>query len=170
MNKELFDAISSGNLEALEELLATDVNIKQKDENGATALLLAAYNGHVKVVKFLLTNKHSQSSEKDNSGNTALLLAAFQGKIPVLKYLLSKPEVSLLEKNTAEGDNVLSFAAWNGQLDAITFLLKQGAYIDLLRNDGRTACQLIQTHSNKVALPVLQVASTLLEMAKNGSS
>src|SRR5438046_2944382 len=139
MNPELLNALKTGDIKALEELLGRGISIKQTASEGTTPLLVAAAFGHIPMVETLLKNKYSQITEKDNYGDTALLVAAAFGQIPMVEYLLKNKLGKLTEKNTADGDNVLSLAAWNGHVDTVSFLLKQGAYINLPLTDGRTA-------------------------------
>ena len=53
-------------------------------------------------------------------------------------------------------------------VDTVRFLLEQGAYIDLLLNDGRSPKVVIEGHSNKAALPLLRASEQLIEMAAKG--
>ena len=53
------------------------VNLNQSDNNGNTALMLAAYYGHTKVVELLLSDKRVNVNQSDNNGTTALMLAAY---------------------------------------------------------------------------------------------
>ncbi len=59
--------------------------------NDCSALHLAAWNGHVKVVNFLLRQKDIQINVADNEGRTPLIKAAFWGYIKVVKELLKHP-------------------------------------------------------------------------------
>ncbi|CAI8009364.1 Serine/threonine-protein phosphatase 6 regulatory ankyrin repeat subunit B, partial [Geodia barretti] len=52
---ELHDAAERGDVEAVQRLLSTSVNINSRTEDeGHTALLLASWKGHVEVVRLLL--------------------------------------------------------------------------------------------------------------------
>ena len=55
-----------------------DVKVNHQDRRGNTAVLLAAKNGHLDVVRFLI--EHDASLEKDNNeGNTPVIVAARNG-------------------------------------------------------------------------------------------
>ena len=56
-SKKLYAVCSKGDLNAVTMLLADDVNANFQTENGWTPLMAACENGHVKIVKVLLTRK-----------------------------------------------------------------------------------------------------------------
>ena len=168
-NTALLLAAWNGHIEMLEHLIKNHhCKLTETNKDGNTALLLAASNGHIEMLEHLIKNHHCKLTETNKFGNTPLLSAAYNGQIEMLKHLLLKPEVSIQERNRSEGDNVLSLAAWNGQVDTVRFLLEHGAYIDLLLNDGRSPKVVIEGHSNKAALPLLQASEQLIEMAAKG--
>lgn len=167
----LLIAASYGHIALLKYLLEhTDSHISERSNSGSTALLLAAYHGHIGMVDYLLNQTDSKITECNHHGNTALLLAAYNGQIPMLEFLLTKPEVSLSEKNKNTGDNALNLAAWNGHIETVRFLLNQGIPIDLLRQDGRTALEIIQGHPNTSALPILEAAEKLLRRCETNDA
>jgi ankyrin repeat protein len=52
-------------------------------------LCVAAYNGHLEVVKLLL-EKGADIEHKDNDGRTPLCVAAYNGHLEVVRLLLEK--------------------------------------------------------------------------------
>jgi ankyrin repeat protein len=107
-----------------------------KNRNGYTPLLLAAFNGQLELVQFLLANGASLE-EKINRGDTALLLAAVSGQLDTVKWLLANG-ASLQEKNN-RGDTALLFAAASGKLDTVKWLVANGANLQEKNNNGTTA-------------------------------
>ena len=81
-------------MEELSRLIEREeVNVNLVDDEDAskrTALHLAARNGHLEVVKYLLEKGGAEVNEEDNDGWTALHLAARYGHLEVVKYLLEK--------------------------------------------------------------------------------
>ena len=57
------------------------------DNDGWTALMVAAQNGHARVVDQLLDNK-ADTEVQSKKGSTALMIAAHNGRVPVVKQLL----------------------------------------------------------------------------------
>jgi ankyrin repeat protein len=86
----LIDAASRGQAEAVRILLdaGADVEAKTKIEKN-TALLLAADQGHVKIVQMLIGNR-SNVNVRDGNGKTALIIAAARGHTDIVQLLLDK--------------------------------------------------------------------------------
>jgi len=81
-------ASSYGFLAIVKDLLAhrADPNIVPKDNSGLTALMAAAYRGHIDVIRVLLDHG-ADVSIKDQQGKTALLWAEAQGHADVAQVL-----------------------------------------------------------------------------------
>nr|XP_054775107.1 ankyrin-1-like [Lytechinus pictus] len=101
-----------------------------------TALQSAAYNGHLDVVKYLISQS-AEVKKGDNSGSNALHTAAQNGHLDVVKYLIGEG----VEVNTGNnyGLTALQSAAYNGHLDVVKFLTSQRAEVNKGNNDGVTA-------------------------------
>ena len=91
----LMYAATSGNIKAVELLLYAGADINEGNgnssgdwTNGTTALMGAAYWGHVAMVKFLLDRVPSKEL-RDNNGKNALQYAREQGHHQVVKLLQS---------------------------------------------------------------------------------
>lgn len=67
---DLFCFSATGDLEGLQLLFKTGIDINTQDYDGRTALMVSASEGHKKVVRFLLS-KHVNCKFKDRWGNTA---------------------------------------------------------------------------------------------------
>ena len=59
-------------------------------QGGLNALNLAALNGHLDVVKYLIPKFADRRFESDNYGNTCLHCAAQDGHLAVVKYLIEE--------------------------------------------------------------------------------
>jgi ankyrin repeat protein len=84
----LMFASSYGYVPIVTMLLAkgAGVNRVPDDENGWTALMAAAYNGHAEVA-LLLLKSGANHSILDKRGKTALALAEMRGQTAVIKVL-----------------------------------------------------------------------------------
>ena len=54
LNGQLFSVTRNGNAEEVKKLIEAGADIEARENSGATALNLAAWNGHVAVVEYLL--------------------------------------------------------------------------------------------------------------------
>ena len=60
------------------------------DQNGSNALHLAAYGGHVEIVKYLIPKFGDRKFDLNNAGDTCLHYAAREGHLAVVKYLIEE--------------------------------------------------------------------------------
>ncbi len=89
------------------QLIENGTNINEKDSNGFTPLIMAAYYGSAPIVKYLCDSGASLN-EQDNNGNTALLHASYHGFADVVKVLLAYN--ASLEIVNKYGYNALGYA------------------------------------------------------------
>ncbi|XP_037914287.1 KN motif and ankyrin repeat domain-containing protein 2 isoform X3 [Hermetia illucens] len=68
-------AVSHGNLDMVEMLLAAGADINIQDEDGSTALMCAAEHGRIDIVKHLLSQPDCDSLIQDVDGSTAFKIA-----------------------------------------------------------------------------------------------
>jgi len=127
--------------------ILTGALLKAEDSRGWQPLHYAARNGHVEVVRFLLSKK-SYINAIDQRGHTPLCLAACYGKIEVVNLLLANRAEIKLEShfysNENEHDTPLHLAALNGHLDILVSLdehaKKRGySFINIKNKGGYTA-------------------------------
>ncbi|KAH3903513.1 Yar1p SCDLUD_001154 [Saccharomycodes ludwigii] len=134
----IFDA-RSGDLESLKEIFTTLVHPRllidcvDKDTK-VTPLHMAAANGHLEVVNYLLKLVKDNSNEQDtlqkwvnqgnNNGNTALHWAALNGQLEVVKCLCEDYNADPFIKNKFNHDPI--FEAENSDKEDIeTYFLKK---------------------------------------------
>jgi len=124
----ILNAAGIGSIQIVQYFLNKKLSsISQSDDQHNTPLLWAAFNGHLKMVEFLLENG-SSLSEKNSQGDNALLLAAHGGHLDIISYLYSKDPNLLSYKNTS-GDNAISIAAFMGRLKIIEFLYDRNNWL-----------------------------------------
>ena len=90
----LINAIEVGDLEEVKLLISRGVNVNEKDNSGWTPLHFASRNGHLEVMKLLISEAKSVGidivNEKNNSGCTPLQSASANGHLGVMKLLISE--------------------------------------------------------------------------------
>jgi ankyrin repeat protein len=103
---DLQDAVCEGDLEEVKRLVAEGADVAEADVHGFTALLWAAFYGHIPIIDWLLSEGGSSLAEHTILNSThALMLRAIKGHFPAMQYLLEERGVSISETNNV-GDTV----------------------------------------------------------------
>jgi hypothetical protein len=84
--RELWRVAESGEIDELTDLLPR-ADINARNEHGMTALMRAAYHGHVQIVRVLL-ERGADPNVTRNDNFTALSLAAFFGHTEIVEMLM----------------------------------------------------------------------------------
>jgi hypothetical protein len=100
------------------------------DEKGMSALIFAAENGNVNVMRLLLDHPSVDAAGMmmltASKGFTALMSAAKEGHVDVLRLLLGHPSAepaTMMMLTTSKGSTALMYAARNGMLNTMRLLL-----------------------------------------------
>jgi len=118
--KEVLQAIHFGDLATLRDLVKGWRTADFSDQQTGTPLfLLAATNGHLAVVQFLL-DKGARVNAADADGRTALILAAIKGHRDVVELLLKKGANPTL--SDTGGRTALYWALANGHKEIAEIL------------------------------------------------
>ena len=96
------------------------VDVRQSGYSYERPLLLAAKNGHAKVVEWLLDKGAVIDPKKDTS---ALKAAAGSGQLEVVKLLLARG--ADINRKSSIGTTALHSAAAEGRLDVVKFLISR---------------------------------------------
>ena len=117
----LFVAVEYGDTIRVEELLK-EVNVNTVDRDGKTPLCVAAWNGHLNVVKLLLKNIRTDVNKSDMVGRTPLHLASHRGHGEIVETLLkdNRIRVNMADR---EGFTPLIEAAFSGMVEVVRHLL-----------------------------------------------
>jgi ankyrin repeat protein len=131
-------AAQHGHVQIVQMLLAHGAQIDDCTNGDRTALQLAAIGGHFQVVQLLLHHGAMVYDRKENS-LTALHFAVNSNHVRIAQLLLDPSCDTTIEARDKSGWTPLHFGAQNGSLQALTFLLDQGALIDALTMGAWTA-------------------------------
>lgn len=90
MSKQLFDFVEEGNLDEIKRLIGKeDIDVNFQDELGRTALMWASWEGHLNVVKYLISQGAGVNIQ-DDVGWMALMFASRNGHFKVVEYLVNQ--------------------------------------------------------------------------------
>ncbi len=143
-NKQLAQAAKEGNINAVNQLLETKININNTTGSsvGNTVLALACYYKHLNIVKALV-KAGAKVITKNREGKTPLNIAcdAYEGNSKVVadivKILLENgADPNIIKKGE---DGPLQYAAMYGHAEAIKLLIKHGADVNRKGAYKRTA-------------------------------
>lgn len=144
-NSLLHLAMPTGDTDILDLIIAKiskrEEFINQKNIYGLTALEIALYNNSELGVIEWLINNGANVEAVDSSGNTPLHLAAQVANIEIdVLEALSSEAINLrtyINQRNNEGDTALSLVAnHTTNIDLLTWLLSQGADINMLYNNN----------------------------------
>jgi len=124
-------AASLGREGMVSMLLERGANIEAVDDLGMTALLEAAANGHISVVRLLAEKGGKAALEVRNStGSSALVCAAEKGHAEVVKALVEAgADIDALCDGRAETSPLGAAIVWNRQ-EIVELLVEKGANLD----------------------------------------
>lgn len=131
-----FDAARRGDERMLNEFIQSGYNLNSRTAQGYTALILAAYHGHLGTVEQLM-KAGADPCAQDRRGNTALMGAMFKGELAVARRLIGascKPD----QRNNA-GQTAAMYAALFGRTELLRELAEKGANLDTTDAAGNTA-------------------------------
>mmetsp|Transcript_37064 Transcript_37064/g.54451 ORF Transcript_37064/g.54451 Transcript_37064/m.54451 type:complete len:947 (-) Transcript_37064:79-2919(-) len=165
----LWLAASEGKIEPVKVLLeaGADPNIKRSD--GIYPLLSACANGYLEVAQALI-DADVDVTATDAEGLNALMNASEDGNVELMKILLSamvnakvaegvfaedEARAELLNQFSNQGYTALIIAAASGKVDAVKFLLSEGANADSVHDTGVTALMYAAASGHHEAMRVL---------------
>lgn len=147
MSAELINAVLAEDLVKAAALLKNGADCNCKNEEGATALMLAAGTGNLQMVELLL-EAGSEVDAKDERGWTALFKALFNYEqncgFPDVVRALIKAGANI-EHQVAYGTRPLMIAAGYGEARVVDVLLLAGVEVDAKNEGGRTAKTMAET-------------------------
>ncbi|BAT87959.1 hypothetical protein VIGAN_05138400 [Vigna angularis var. angularis] len=150
------------------EYLLTDLNlpVDSPDDDGETALIHAARQGHTGTAKYLI-DYGADPTIASNLGATALHHAAGIGDTELLKYLLSRGFSPDLESDSG---TPLVWAAGHAQPDAVNVLLEHGANPNADTDDGITPLLSAVAAGSLACLEILIQAGAKVNISAGGAT
>ena len=144
----LLATVVSGDIQAVEDLLAKGVDVNAKGERGLSAFHLAAVFGHKDIAELLIEKGADVNARAESSmwgeGMTVLHWSCVKGRKGVAELLIAKgADVNAKSKN---GYTPLHVAVTEGYRDVAELLIAKGTDINAKDDKGRTALSLAKEH------------------------
>ena len=149
----LIDAVKSGDLARVEQLLSEGVDVETPQGDGATALHWAAHRDNRQLATLLL-QAGANVNAVDDHAVTPLALACLNGSISMLELLIEAGADPSLARSS--GETPLMTAARVGNVDVVQQLLAAGADPTAVeRTRGQTALMWAVAESQSAVAKVL---------------
>lgn len=134
-DQDFIAAVTKGDKNIAIKQLNQGAYVNARNQNGATALFIAAQNGNIDLVRALL-DKNADVKLTNNMGMTALFPAAEGGRTEIARLLVDKG----IDVNTKTniGWTALMAAVNNGRKDSTRLLIEHGADVNAKTNDEKT--------------------------------
>jgi len=150
----LIESALTGKTALIEKALKDGFPVNHGDIQKRTLLMYAAFNGHTNVIQ-LLISKGADVNATDFSGSTALMFAASGKNLPAVKLLIkNKAKVNAVDSN--EHWTPLMWAAAEGQIEVVHYLLEQSADPLLKDIDGDTATSFAKKKNHQAVANMIQ--------------
>lgn len=136
--RQLLEAVRTGAVGRAAEILqegdeAFDVNWVEPDNSrphlALNALQLACFDGHVEMVRLLLSHPKTDVNRRTSLGQTPLRLACFDGRTEVLRVLLRDPRLDLCHADDY-GRTAVWMIAWCGYENVLRVLIGSGRELE----------------------------------------
>ncbi len=163
VEKNLFEAVVSGEIERVKEWVAKDTSIVNKfSDDGFTALALASYFNQTEIGIYLFDNGGDPSILSNNpTGVNALHAAVARCNMELCRrFILSGVDVNLKQRG---GVTALHSAVHLGNLELAKLLIEYGANVLLEMENGQTPLDFAKMQGNQEMLNLLQEANNQKE-------
>ena len=134
--ESFLNAAAAGYKETVALFLKAGTDINTRGAQGETALMLAAVNHNIDLLKFLVRNS-SDVNARNNDGYTALMFVASQRDVEVAEFLIAKGADMNTQNNN--GETTLMLSVLHSHIEMTKILIEKGADVHIKDNKGQKA-------------------------------
>lgn len=135
---DLVQAAIEGDAEAFKSLNGRE-DLNASDENGWTALHIAAREGNVEIVRLLLAQPGIEVNSMNKWKSTPLMIAAGSGNLAIIDLLLRHPRTAIDMQAEYYRRTALIEAAVRGHISVVKALVAHGANVNVADKTGRNS-------------------------------
>jgi len=136
--ESFLNTAAAGYKETVALFLKAGTDINTRGAKGETALMLAAVNHNIELLKFLV-KKTADVNVKNNDGYTALMFVASQGDIEVAEFLITKG--ADMNAQNSDGETALMLSVLHAHIGMTKMLIEKGADVHVRNNKGTRAIE-----------------------------
>ena len=149
-------AVIANNQQLVSLLLTSRVDLFSTDNDGNTALHLAAMHGHVSIFAKLINAESRLINTSNLRSETALHLAVIFSRAKIIEQALSYSEIYVdLTRLDDNGMTAQHIAAATNAVDILSCYQQAGEFMDLLDGQGKTPLHYAVINNNTEAATVL---------------
>lgn len=156
---DLFNAAKLGDAKEVVQLVSRGMDPNSSDPSGNTLLILAAREEQPRVVAELVKQRGIKLDARNAAGDSALMLASLRGNTEIVRQL-----VTAGASFDHAGWNPLLYAAFEGRLGVVEFLLDKGATPNALAPNGSTPLMYAARNGHEDVVVRLMKAGADLEL------
>lgn len=165
-NLPIMIAVNRNNLDMVELLISKGCDVNAQNENGKTALMLAAFAGKLNIIKELHASDASLTL-RDKAGLSVLHYAVDGGNTEAVQYFLFQEENGGVDINAKDKNGwspLLRSASIGGTQQTAEMLVRYKADVNLLDNENKTALMVAIINGNQPFVQVLIEAGANLNV------
>ena len=156
--QSLLHIAQRGDIRAARRYLDRGGNANEANQNGVTAVFVAAENGHADFIRFLAANGANVNKKafQNQAPLTPLIAAAQKGHSAAILALLDAG--ADIEATSSHGLTALHAAAYYGHMASVRALVARGANRNALFRETLTPAALAQSQGHTEVLNFLQTS------------
>jgi len=164
---DIYSAAKQGDIQEINNLIASKANINKPTTDEITALMIAAMKGHLEIVKALLA-AGADVNTRTKQGTTALAVAVYVGdNIDVVKALIAaKADVNTMSNGYG---TPLMLAVSRDRLEVVQALISANADVNARETTGNdiTPLMMAATRGNLAIVQALLAAKADIKATDN---
>jgi hypothetical protein len=165
LDGELVSAAICGETHYVRDLVDQGANLNASEARGLAALGYACQNGHDEVARYLLDHGASPNAHGPGLDRTPLMAAASNGgHIEILRLLVERG--ADVNARGELGWSALVWAAREGDVGGVKYLLGKGANAAIRSLDGETIIELTERTDSPNRQAVVEVLKKALESSR----